>query len=145
VSYSLVNLGCCLLDLGQPEPARDLFARAQEIDETAYGPDHPEVAADLVNLGQALRDLGESRSAREVLERSLTIRERVYGSDHLYVLHSIVALWDLFDESGDETERTAGLATRARGLAQGSSGSFNSKILSCLADVTAMRSRIEAG
>ena len=62
--------------------ARPLFERALAIDETAYGPDHPQVAIRLSTLALTLRDLGEPGNVRSLLERALTIDEASYGPDH---------------------------------------------------------------
>ena len=55
---------------------------ALHINETAYGPDHPEVAATLKHLAMVVRDLGEPGTARPLLERALHINETAYGPDH---------------------------------------------------------------
>ncbi len=57
--------------------AKALQERALTITEAAYGPDHPEVAADLNNLAQILRDLGDLEGARPLQERALAIDEAV--------------------------------------------------------------------
>jgi len=62
--------------------ARPLFERALAIDETAYGPDHPQVAIRLSTLALTLRDLGEPGNARPLFERALAIDETAYGPDH---------------------------------------------------------------
>ncbi len=51
------------------------------IDETAHGPDHPNVAISLSNLALVLRDLGEP-GARPLLDRALRISETAHGPDH---------------------------------------------------------------
>jgi hypothetical protein len=45
------------------------------IDEGAYAPDHPEVAASLNNLALILRDLGQPAAARPLQERTMAIDE----------------------------------------------------------------------
>jgi tetratricopeptide (TPR) repeat protein len=80
---------------GQPGTARPLLQRALHIYETAYGPDHPHVAATLVNLAWVLRDLGEPATARPLLQRALHIDETAYGPDHPNVanaLHNLAAV-----------------------------------------------------
>jgi tetratricopeptide (TPR) repeat protein len=67
---------------GQPATARPLLERALHIRETAYGPDHLEVATTLNHLAWVLRELGEPAAARPLLERALRIRETAYGPDH---------------------------------------------------------------
>ena len=62
--------------------ARPLAERALIIIETAYGPDHPDVAIPLNNLAHILRDLGQPAEARPLAERALTITEAAYGPGH---------------------------------------------------------------
>src|SRR5262249_38401414 len=62
--------------------ARSLLERALRIDETAHGPDHPNVAIPLSNLALVLQDLGQPADARPLLERALRIDETAYGPDH---------------------------------------------------------------
>src|ERR1700677_374408 len=62
--------------------ARPLAERALAIDEAAYGPDPPPVAADLNNLAQILQALGLTAEARPLTERAVTITEAAYGPDH---------------------------------------------------------------
>ena len=52
------HLGCVLQDLCDLAGARAAFERALAIDETAFGPDHPEAAPDGSNLGCVLRAEG---------------------------------------------------------------------------------------
>jgi len=56
-----------------------LYRRALAIDESIYGPDHPEVAGDLGNLGLLLRELGQSAAADHLMRRALAIYEKSFG------------------------------------------------------------------
>lgn len=62
--------------------ARAAYERALRIDETVYGPEHPEVARDVNNLGSVLQDLGDHAGAKAAFERALRIDERFLGPDH---------------------------------------------------------------
>ena len=62
--------------------ARPLAERALAIDETAYGPDHPDVAIRLTVLLYILYGLGQLAGARPLAERALAIDEAAYGPDH---------------------------------------------------------------
>jgi hypothetical protein len=68
--------------LGQLAEAQPLTERALAITETAYGPDHPDVAIRLGNLAGILQDLGQPAQARPLAERALAITETAYGPDH---------------------------------------------------------------
>ena len=59
--------------LGEAEP---LMRRALDIDEQAYGPDHPDVAIDLNNLAQLLQDTNRLGEAEPLMRRALAIDEK---------------------------------------------------------------------
>ena len=69
--------------------ARAAFERALAIDETAYGPNHTEVAIDVNNLAGVLRDLGDLAGARAGFERALAIDETAYGPNHTAVARDV--------------------------------------------------------
>jgi tetratricopeptide (TPR) repeat protein len=81
-SWLLDRAATFLQTQGQAAAARPLLERALVIDEAAYGPDHPTVAAALSNLALVLKYLGQASAARPLLERALTIAEATYGPDH---------------------------------------------------------------
>ena len=59
--------------------------RALAIDETSYGPDHPNVAIRLNNLGQLLKDTNRFAEAEPLMRRMLAIFETSLGPKHLNV------------------------------------------------------------
>eukprot|EP00971_Amphidinium_carterae_P205667 4081424-Amphidinium_carterae.1 len=61
---------------------RDYLERALRIEESHYGPEHPNVASAVTNLGSAYELLGNPHKSRDYLERALRIKERHYGSEH---------------------------------------------------------------
>lgn len=69
----LGGLAGVLRELGKPDQALPLYARALEITEAAYGPDHLAVATTLNNLAVVLRDLGKPDQAHPLYERALEI------------------------------------------------------------------------
>ncbi len=62
--------------------AKSCFERALNIDEKAFGLDHPNVATMANNLGLVLRDMCEMEKAKNCLNRALKIDEKVFGHDH---------------------------------------------------------------
>lgn len=64
---------------GRAEP---LMRRALEIDEKAYGPDHPRVAIDLNNLALLLMATKRTAEAEPLMRRVLEIDENAHGPDH---------------------------------------------------------------
>jgi tetratricopeptide (TPR) repeat protein len=101
LASSLSTLGRVLQDQGDLPGARDKLERALEIDERAYGPDHPRVAVDLNNLGSVLQDQGDLTGARENRERALGMDERVYGPNHPRVATLLNDLGLVLQDQGD--------------------------------------------
>ncbi|CAN0536381.1 unnamed protein product [Ectocarpus sp. 12 AP-2014] len=59
-----------------------LYVRATDILETAFDPDHPQVASSLNNRAVVLADQGKLAEAEALYERAYRIREKVLGSQH---------------------------------------------------------------
>jgi Tfp pilus assembly protein PilF len=74
-SWLLDRAGTYLQVHARLAAARPLLERALAIDETVYGPDHPEVATRLNNLALILQDLGQPGTAQQLQERALAIIE----------------------------------------------------------------------
>jgi tetratricopeptide (TPR) repeat protein len=75
--------------------AEPLYRRALSIDETIYGPDHPNVARDLNNLAELLRATNRHSEAEPLYRRALKISDTSYGPDHPKVaigLNNLAAL-----------------------------------------------------
>jgi tetratricopeptide (TPR) repeat protein len=64
---------------GEAEP---LLRRALAIDEAAYGPDQPSVAADLNSLAALLQATNRLVEAEPLMRRALAIDEAAHGPDH---------------------------------------------------------------
>jgi tetratricopeptide (TPR) repeat protein len=79
-------------ELGQ---ALTNFQRALALAETAYGPQHPDVAIFAFNIGLILWDQRELAEAKRFLLRAVEIRRKVYGEDHSLTKRSAVRLADL--------------------------------------------------
>ena len=60
VGTALNTLATILRDLGDLAAARPLAQRALTITETAYGPDHPDVATHRDKLAAIVREIGRS-------------------------------------------------------------------------------------
>ena len=81
--------------------ARACLERALKIDEAAYGPDHPKVAAVVNNLGGVLRAIGDLAGARASFERALKIDGAAYGPDHPSVGRDVNNLGGVLHDQGD--------------------------------------------
>ena len=77
MALNLTNRAAALAATGDYSGAVRLLPQALTVDETVYGPDHPEVASDLRDIGIALSNAGEPRSALTPLRRTLRIYESV--------------------------------------------------------------------
>ncbi|VVB73051.1 Tetratricopeptide repeat protein [uncultured archaeon] len=101
------NLAFYLRNIAEYESAKAHYERAIEIDEKAYGPDHPSVARDLNNLGRVLGDLGDLTKAKAHFERAIEIDEKVYGPDHPSVAIRVNNLGGVLQDLGDLTKAKA--------------------------------------
>ncbi|MCA9947326.1 MAG: tetratricopeptide repeat protein, partial [Anaerolineales bacterium] len=81
--------------------ALNLYQRALEIDEKAYGSEHAAVAVRLSNLGQLLQDVGEYEAARPYLERALAIDEKALGPEHPNMAIRLNNLGHLLQDVGE--------------------------------------------
>ncbi len=107
----------CDYSRGDYALARSMFEAALEIEEAAYGPDHPSLATRLSNLAAVLRNLGGDenlKAARAALERALKIDEAAYGSDHPSVGIDHLNMAPLLDQLGN---RAGALQHAKRALA----------------------------
>ncbi len=77
-----------------------MMRRALAIDETSYGPDHPDVASRLNNLAQLLKATNRLAEAEPMMRRALAIDEKGYGPDH--------------PECGDPPQQSREAASRPR-------------------------------
>ncbi|MBL8752027.1 MAG: tetratricopeptide repeat protein, partial [Planctomycetes bacterium] len=78
-----VNLYAGVLhELGELQPAEELYRKAHEGLLATKGPDHPETLATLNNLLMVQFGQGRRRDALPTLQRLLDVRRRVLGDDH---------------------------------------------------------------
>ena len=117
LSWLLDRAGTYLQVRGRFSEAAELFVQALRIAETAYGPDHPDVATRLNNLALILRDLGEPEQARPLAERALHIDETTHGLDHPAVAIDLSNLAVILQDLG-QLEQARPLAERAVHIAE---------------------------
>ena len=75
------QLGLLYLNRALHGEAEPLMRRALAIDETSFGPEHPNVATALNNLATLYQDQGRHCEAEPLHLRALAIREKVLGED----------------------------------------------------------------
>ena len=102
--HLLNDAGLYLQTRGEFNDAKSALENALQIDETVYGPDHPNVAIRVNNLGLVLKDLGELQEARKLFERALKIDETVYGPDHPNVAIRVNNLGGVLKDLGELQE-----------------------------------------
>ena len=83
-----------------PQQARKTLARALELDEGSYGPDHPEVAKTLHDLGAVELQLEMYKEATEHLQRAMRIFVASYGERHPMVGAAFMTLAHLATSQG---------------------------------------------
>ncbi|CAM9939141.1 unnamed protein product [Ectocarpus fasciculatus] len=76
------RLAHVLYEQGKYGEAEPLYVRSLAINESVYGPDHPEVATSLNNWAAFLDNQGKYEEAEPLYVRSLAIREKACGPDH---------------------------------------------------------------
>ena len=79
------------------DEAEAMFRRALEIDEAAFGPDHPKVAIRLNNLASLLQATNRLEEAEPMFRRALAIFEQSLGPDHPYTQGTRQALRKIED------------------------------------------------
>jgi tetratricopeptide (TPR) repeat protein len=83
------------------DQARSCIQKALRVTETAYGPDHSNVATVVNNLGTVLEDLGDLAGAKKCFEQALRIDEAAYGTDHPEVARDVNNLGGVLKALGD--------------------------------------------
>jgi tetratricopeptide (TPR) repeat protein len=86
------------------EAARKTLVRALALDESQYGPDHPEVAKTLHDLASAEMQLERFAESAEHLRRSLKIFVSSYGERHPMVGATYMTMANLASVQGDLDE-----------------------------------------
>ena len=85
---------------GEYSEAMRLLQKALAEDETAYGPEHPQVAISLTALAALYQDIGMLEQARPLYEKALAIDQKAYGDDHPAVARDLSNLAGVFHAAG---------------------------------------------
>ena len=78
----LNQAGIYFCGLGQYAEAKQALERALRIDETAFGPDHPNVLREIANLSGVLKALGDLQGAYQYCKRALQIAIAAFDFNH---------------------------------------------------------------
>ncbi len=115
----LSNLGVNWLDVGDIERARDLFARALDIDRKLVGEDHPSFAKDEMNLAATMQMAGDFPQAEQLLVHALEVYRKALGGDHVRMavcyenLGKLYIDWKKTDKAEEYLQRAAEIAVGA--------------------------------
>jgi tetratricopeptide (TPR) repeat protein len=120
-------LGSYLYSKGLYKEAEPFKRRALKIDETSFGPDHPDVASDLNNLASLLQDTNRLSEAEPLMRRALKIIEKSLGKNHPNVATALNNLAELLRETG-RFEGAEPLYHRALKIDQTSFGPYHPNV-----------------
>lgn len=120
---------------GRLQEADPLMRRVLEIDEHAYGPDHPHVAIRLNNLAVLLNETGRLLEAEPLMRRTLAIVEKAYGVRHPKVAIRLNNLAQLLKATGRLPEAEP-LMRRALSIDQQQYGPVHPKVAVRLNNLT---------
>ncbi len=107
--------------------AEPLYRRALALDETTFGPDHPNVANACAHLGRLLHDTNRLGEAEQLLRRALAITEATLGKDDPNVasdLNNLALLLQATNRLGEAEP----LMRRALAIAEASFGNDHPKV-----------------
>ena len=90
--------------LGRLAEAESLLRQALVVDESAFGPDHPEVAVRLSNLAILLHKNFQWEEAERLIHRALRIDEHCLGPNHPNVATRLNNLTSLYSSHGRYAE-----------------------------------------
>ncbi len=107
VTWLLNQAGGFLFERGRRTDAERLYARALQLRELTYGPDHLSVAASLNNLAAVYVKRGKYAEAEPLYVRGLAIREAKLGRRHTATAESMTKLADLHGAQGRYAESAA--------------------------------------
>ncbi len=82
LAMGLSNLALVEQEENKLEAAQKLLLRAITLEETALGPEHPNLATSLSNLATVESELGHFKAARDLLLRAAAIDEKSSGAEH---------------------------------------------------------------
>lgn len=128
----LNNLATVLMEVNEPDLARERLERALRLDRLAYDGQHPALARDLANLGNACRILRRSKEAEDYYKEALSIIDAT-GEEHsrhnaLLLNHLGVVLIDNGNPAGALTALEEALALNTERHGAGSKESVRNLI-----------------
>ncbi|EAQ83136.1 hypothetical protein CHGG_10954 [Chaetomium globosum CBS 148.51] len=99
-------LGDLYSDQGRYKDAEEMYERALEDKEKAWGPEHTSTLSTIYNLGLLYHDQGQYKEAEAMHEQVLQCEEIAWGPEHVSTLHTVNSLGNIYSHQGryNETE-----------------------------------------
>jgi hypothetical protein len=105
IEWAYHNLGLLYADQGKLVEAEQMYQRALQGYEKAWGPEHTSTLGTVNNLGLLYADQGKLVEAKQMYQRALQGYEKAVGVDNAMtyppVLNTIENLGSLFERQGD--------------------------------------------
>jgi tetratricopeptide (TPR) repeat protein len=100
MEWALYNLGILYADQGKLDEAEEMYQRALQGYEKAWGPDHTSTLKTVNNLGNLYNSRGKLDEAEEMYQRALQGKEKAWGPDHTSTLNTVNNLGLLYKSRG---------------------------------------------
>jgi tetratricopeptide (TPR) repeat protein len=101
------GLGHLFADQGKLDEAEEMYQRALQGFEKAWGPEHTSTLDTVNNLGALYKNLGRLDEAEKMYQRALQGKEKAWGPEHTSTLSTVNNLGALYADLGrlDEAEK----------------------------------------
>ncbi|KAG4441475.1 hypothetical protein IFR05_003081 [Cadophora sp. M221] len=104
LAYEYHNLGLLYADHGKLVEAEQMYQRALQGKEKAWGPDHTSTLSTVNNLGLLYTNQGKLVEAEQMYQRALQGKEKAWGPDHTWTLDTVNNLGILYTNQGKLVE-----------------------------------------
>ncbi|KAH6673053.1 hypothetical protein B0J14DRAFT_654782 [Halenospora varia] len=98
------NLGILYADQGKLVEAEQMYQRALQGNEKAWGPEHTSTLDTVNNLGLLYKSQGKLVRAEQMYQRALQGKEKAWGSEHTSTLRTVNNLGLLYKSQGKLVE-----------------------------------------
>ncbi|KAI9773494.1 MAG: hypothetical protein M1839_002076 [Geoglossum umbratile] len=98
------GLGLLYADQGKPAEAEQMYQRALQGKEKAWGPEHMSTLDTVNNLGNLYADQGKLVEAEQMYQRALQGKEKAWGPEHTSTLKTVHNLGLLYADQGKLVE-----------------------------------------
>jgi tetratricopeptide (TPR) repeat protein len=104
MEWAYYNLGILYKQQTRLVEAEQIYQRALQGSEKAWGPDHTETLDIVNNLGVLYSDQGKLVEAEQMYQRALQGKEKAWGPDHIETLNTVNNLGVLYSDQGKLVE-----------------------------------------